>query len=124
MAHEGPKKIPKIILSGDASPPTCANVTRAGDGNRTRTISLGIRPIRAPDRSDLGTRCTISDRDGPCDTGANGPPMARGLSLLWALAVAGLRGGLRPHFSNVPSLGTPSVCSAPSGALVNGIYDP
>jgi hypothetical protein len=54
----------------------------AGDENRTRTISLGIRPIGASDRPDLGTRCTASDRHGPCDTGANGPPMAHGLITL------------------------------------------
>jgi hypothetical protein len=50
----------------------------AGDGNRTRTISLGIRPIGAPDRPDLAIRCTASDRHRPCDTRVNGPPMARG----------------------------------------------
>jgi len=54
----------------------------AGDGNRTRTISLGIRPIGASDRPDLGIRCTASDRHGLCDTGANGPPMARRSCLL------------------------------------------
>ena len=41
IAHTGPMKIPKVTLGGGASPPTCANVMRAGDGNRTRTISLG-----------------------------------------------------------------------------------
>ena len=30
----------------------------AGDGNRTRTISLGIRPIGASDRPDMGNRST------------------------------------------------------------------
>ena len=50
----------------------------AGDENRTRTISLGIRPIGASDRPELGSRCTASDRHGPCDTRLNGPPMARG----------------------------------------------
>jgi hypothetical protein len=49
----------------------------AGDGNRTRTISLGNQQIGASDRPDLDNRCTASDRDGPCDTGVNGPPMAR-----------------------------------------------
>src|SRR5215510_8187885 len=52
----------------------------AGDGNRTRTISLGIRQIRVPDRPELGSRCTASDRHRPCDTGVNGPPMARRLT--------------------------------------------
>src|SRR5215831_12793718 len=39
-----------------------------GDGNRTRTISLGIRPIRASDRPDLGTQRTAGtavDRTTP-----------------------------------------------------------
>ena len=40
----------------------------AGDENRTRTISLGIRQIRVPDRPDLGNRYTASDRQRPCDT--------------------------------------------------------
>jgi hypothetical protein len=48
----------------------------AGDENRTRTISLGIRPIGTYNGLDLDIRYTVSDRDGPCDTGANGPPMA------------------------------------------------
>jgi len=37
----------------------------AGDENRTRTISLGIRPIGASDRPDLGNRCTAIDRHAP-----------------------------------------------------------
>jgi hypothetical protein len=53
-----------------------------GDGNRTRTISLGIRPIQALDRPDLGSRHTASDRHGPYDASVNGPPMARGLIAL------------------------------------------
>jgi len=60
----------------------------AGDGNRTRTVSLGIRQIRSSDRPDLGTRCTASDRHRPCDTGVNGPLMARGLMTLEGLAPA------------------------------------
>ena len=55
-------------------------VLRAGDGNRTRTISLGIRQIRASERLDLGIGCTASDRDEPCDTRVNGRPMAHGLA--------------------------------------------
>jgi hypothetical protein len=54
----------------------------AGDGNRTRAISLGIQPIGASDRSDLDSRHTASDRHGPRDTRANGPPMARRSCLL------------------------------------------
>jgi len=38
---------------------------RAGDGNRTRSVSLGIRPIGPPDRPDLGNRRTASDRQWP-----------------------------------------------------------
>jgi hypothetical protein len=49
----------------------------AGDENRTATISLGNQQIGGLDRPDLDIRCTSSDRDGPCDTGVNGPPMAR-----------------------------------------------
>jgi hypothetical protein len=54
----------------------------AGDGNRTRTISLGSDRSGASDRPDLRTRCTASDRHRPCDTGANGPSMARRSCLL------------------------------------------
>jgi len=53
---------------------------RAGDGNRTRTVSLGIRPIGPPDQPDLGNRRTASDRHWPHDTAANGPSMARDLT--------------------------------------------
>ena len=45
------------------------------------TISLGNQQIGASDRPDLDIRCTASDRDGPCDTRVNGPPMARGVVL-------------------------------------------
>jgi hypothetical protein len=37
----------------------------AGDGNRTRTISLGTRQIGVSHYPDLGTRCTTSDRHRP-----------------------------------------------------------
>ena len=50
----------------------------AGDGNRTRTISLGIRSIGASDRTDPGSRHTGSTVIDPCDTRANGPPRAQG----------------------------------------------
>ena len=36
----------KVLASGDSRAPTCANVVGAGDGNRTRTMSLGIPQIR------------------------------------------------------------------------------
>jgi len=58
----------------------------AGDGNRTRTISLGIRPIGASDRRELGSRYTASDRHEPCDTRVNGPLMARAPIALGRLA--------------------------------------
>jgi hypothetical protein len=44
------------------------------------TISVGNQQIRASDRPDLDIPCTASDRHRLCDTGANGPPMARGLT--------------------------------------------
>jgi hypothetical protein len=55
------------------APLTWAFVVGAGEGNRTPTVTLGIRPIGASDRPDLGTRRTVSDRDGPDDIPANGP---------------------------------------------------
>jgi hypothetical protein len=45
-------------------------------------VSLGIRPIGVSDRPDLGTRCTQVTAMAPYNTGANGPPMARGLIAL------------------------------------------
>jgi hypothetical protein len=64
----------------------------AGDENRTRTISLGIRQIRPSDRPDLGIRYTANDRDEPCDTWVNGAPMARVL----IASVTASAGGLLP----------------------------
>jgi hypothetical protein len=49
----------------------------AGDGNRTRTISLGISTIHAATQPDLRRRVPVSDREGPLFTGVNGPLMAR-----------------------------------------------
>jgi hypothetical protein len=49
----------------------------AGDGNRTRTISLGINTIHAATRPDLRRRLPASDRERPLLTGVNGPLMAR-----------------------------------------------
>jgi hypothetical protein len=60
----------------------------AGNGNRTRTISLGIRPIGASDGPDLGNRYTASDRHEPHETGVNGPLMARGLMATAALVAS------------------------------------
>ena len=50
---------------------------RAGDGNRTRTISLGICAIRACIRPDLHGRQSASDRKIPLVTVVNGPLMAQ-----------------------------------------------
>jgi hypothetical protein len=44
----------------------------AGDGNRTRTISLGIYGIRAVIRPDLRGELSVSDREGPQVAGFNG----------------------------------------------------
>jgi hypothetical protein len=48
----------------------------AGDGNRTRTISLGICPIAAVRTAELGIRVPTSDRDYLSFTGVNGTLMA------------------------------------------------
>jgi len=50
---------------------------RAGDGNRTRTISLGICPVTAARAAELGVRVPVSDRRCLSFTGANGTLMAR-----------------------------------------------
>jgi hypothetical protein len=49
----------------------------AGDGNRTRTISLGICAIRARHMPDLRGGLSVSDRKRPAFTGVNGTLMAR-----------------------------------------------
>jgi hypothetical protein len=49
----------------------------AGDGNRTRTISLGICAIRASTGLDLRSGLSVSDRERPRFTLVNGPLMAR-----------------------------------------------
>jgi hypothetical protein len=49
----------------------------AGDGNRTRTVSLGICAIRAVMRPGLRSRVSASDRERPLLAGVNGPLMAR-----------------------------------------------
>jgi hypothetical protein len=49
----------------------------AGDGNRTRTISLGSCAIRAVVRPDLRGGMSASDRERPLVTGVNGTLMAR-----------------------------------------------
>jgi hypothetical protein len=48
-----------------------AFVLRAGDENRTRTISLGIRPIRAARAAGQPGPGTASSRECPLFTGAN-----------------------------------------------------
>ena len=56
----------------------------AGDGKRTRTISLEIRQIGASDRLDLDIRCTASDRHRPYGTRsyAGRPSLGRTVMLL------------------------------------------
>jgi hypothetical protein len=49
----------------------------AGDGNRTRTVSLGINRQAKVTAPDLGARVSMSDRDGPWLTTLNGTLMAR-----------------------------------------------
>ena len=60
-------------------PLTWAFAVGAGDGNRTRTISLGTCAIRAVSWPDLRGGLSVSDRGGPLFTGVNGPLMARGI---------------------------------------------
>jgi SAM-dependent methyltransferase len=84
------------------------------------TVSLGIRPIGASGRPDLGTRNTASDRDGPYDTRANGPPMVRGLMALGAgqkpiqlgAASSPTTCTLLPQCA-LPSGGRPGCCTSP-----------
>ena len=61
---------------------------RAGDGNRTRTISLGICAIRAAVRPDLHCGVSASGRERPLVTGANGTLMARRTAVSPALMAA------------------------------------
>jgi len=59
----------------------------AGNGNRTRTISLGICAVRACHMADLRRGVSASDRERPLVTGlnANGPTrvVARGRQRCW-----------------------------------------
>jgi len=57
--------------------PSCAFSLGAGDGNRTRTISLGAVPSGPVTWPDLRGRVSASDRERPLVTGVNGPLMAR-----------------------------------------------
>jgi hypothetical protein len=50
---------------------------RAGDGNRTRTISLGICAIRASTWPHLRSELSVSDCENPLFALVNGPLMAR-----------------------------------------------
>ena len=77
-----------------------STLRRAGDGNRTRTISLGICTVRAVEWSDLRDRLSASDRERPFVTGVNGSLMARppgpvgsdlGCLLLPVLSIAAMR---------------------------------
>jgi hypothetical protein len=57
--------------------PTWALSVEAGDGNRTRTVSLGICAIQAVMQPDLLGALSASDREGPPVTEVNGTLMAR-----------------------------------------------
>jgi hypothetical protein len=59
----------------------------AGDGNRTRTISLGICAIRSVVRPNLRFGVSASDRERPLDAGVNGTLMARRPSLALRLKI-------------------------------------
>ncbi len=50
---------------------------RADDGNRTRTVSLGICPVRRRTDPDQRRNGSASDRETPLITGVNGTLMAR-----------------------------------------------
>jgi hypothetical protein len=54
-----------------------AFVVGAGDGNRTRAVSLGIKPIPAVTAPDLASARTASDRECPLITAANCTLIAR-----------------------------------------------
>jgi hypothetical protein len=56
---------------------SCGFSMGAGDGNRTRTVSLGICRVQALSGPDLRCGVSASDRDCPLVTGVNGPLMAR-----------------------------------------------
>jgi len=56
---------------------TWAFLMRAGDGNRTRTVSLGICRTHRQTGPDLGCGGSVSDREYPLFTRVNGPLMAR-----------------------------------------------
>ena len=58
-------------------PPDLDFQTRAGDGNRTGIISLGICAIRAAVRPDLRCGVSAGDRERPLVTRVNGTLMAR-----------------------------------------------
>ena len=57
--------------------PTWAFFMRADDGNRTRTVSLGICGSCSNKQLDQWCDPSMSARERPCFTGANGPLMAR-----------------------------------------------
>jgi hypothetical protein len=59
----------------------------AGDGNRTRTIGLGICAIRSVVRPDLRFGVSASDRERPLVAGANGTLIARRSSLALRLKI-------------------------------------
>src|SRR5215470_9827140 len=90
----GPRCPSRYALGGPGTPnpvPVPDNGTNPAlsaweSGVSDHRHALGIRPIGASDRLELGSRCTVSDRDGPYETAVNGPPMAHGARpLIWRL---------------------------------------
>jgi hypothetical protein len=61
---------------------SCAFWVGAGDGNRTRTVSLGICTVRGYTLPDLRTGASASTRDRPLVAGVNGPLMAQAIVVL------------------------------------------
>lgn len=66
-----------IKAQGWGSCPCLGLLSGAGDGNRTRTVSLGIKPIRTVIAADLASARTASDRCCPLITLANCTLIAR-----------------------------------------------
>jgi hypothetical protein len=77
MARQGIRALNDRRPSVRKSLPTWAFMIRADDGNRTRTVSLGICTVWACMSADLRRDQSASDRETPLITGVNGPLMAR-----------------------------------------------
>ena len=49
----------QVVPSGSGNAPACADVMRAGDENRTRTISLGMSAADGPGQPSRRSACTL-----------------------------------------------------------------